>query len=51
MKNLDTVDFTACVKDLQPYEKHHDPITVQYIAFGGKVISRESLKLYGSTEN
>ncbi|XP_078374513.1 uncharacterized protein LOC144658064 [Oculina patagonica] len=34
VENLDKVGFTACVKDLQSIEKHHDPITVQYIAFG-----------------
>ena len=35
-KDLDKAGFTAWVKDLQPINKHHDPITVQYIAFGGK---------------
>lgn len=38
MKNLDTIGLTACVKDLQPFDQHHDPITVHYIAFGGKEI-------------
>ena len=38
VKNLDTIGFTACVKDLQPFDQHHDPITVHYIAFGGKEI-------------
>lgn len=38
VQNLDAVSFTACVKDLQQLQKHHDPITVQYIAFGGKGI-------------
>ena len=41
MKNLDTIGFTACVKDLQPFDQHHDPITVHYIAFGGKEIKNE----------
>ncbi|CAH3038596.1 unnamed protein product, partial [Porites lobata] len=34
VENLDTIGFTACVKDLQPFDQHHDPITVHYIAFG-----------------
>ena len=38
VKNLDTIGFTACVKDLQPFDQHHDPITVHYIAFGGREI-------------
>ena len=38
VKNLDTTGFTACVKDLQPFDQHHDPITVHYIAFGGREI-------------
>ena len=41
VKNLDTIGFTrtACVKDLQSFDQHHDPITVNYIAFGGKEIT------------
>ena len=35
-KRLDTTSFTACVKDLQLYDERHDPLTVYYIAFGGK---------------
>ncbi|KAJ7393390.1 hypothetical protein OS493_006362 [Desmophyllum pertusum] len=34
LENLDRNGFTACVKDLQLFDKHHDPITVQYVAFG-----------------
>lgn len=35
-KRLDTMSFTTCMKDLQLYHEHHDPLTVYYIAFGGK---------------
>ena len=41
MKNLDTIGFTACVKDLLQFDQHHDPITVHYIAFGGKEIKNK----------
>ncbi|KAK2556577.1 hypothetical protein P5673_021490, partial [Acropora cervicornis] len=34
VERLDTMSFTTCMKDLQLYHEHHDPLTVYYIAFG-----------------
>ena len=27
-----------CMKDLQPYNEHHDPVNVSYLAIGGNTI-------------
>ncbi|XP_032232381.2 uncharacterized protein LOC116614912 [Nematostella vectensis] len=34
IESIDTLNYTVCVKDLQPYRVHHDPILVNFLVFG-----------------
>ena len=33
---ITTTDFQVCLKDIQRYDAHHDPITLNYMAAGCK---------------
>ena len=35
-QSITTTDFQVCLKDIQRYDAHHDPITVNYLAAGCK---------------
>ena len=35
-QEISTSGFMVCMKDLQPYNEHHDPVNVAYLAIGGR---------------
>ncbi|KAK3697874.1 hypothetical protein QZH41_010710, partial [Actinostola sp. cb2023] len=34
VEKVSTTQFTVCMKDIQPYSGHHDPVTISYMAIG-----------------
>ena len=36
LQDVNVNSFTVCLKDIQPYDGYHDPITVDYMAVGCK---------------
>jgi len=37
-QSVSLTEFKVCLKDIQPYNKHHDPVTVSYMAIGCKLL-------------
>ena len=35
-QSITTTDFQVCLKDIQRYDAHHDPVTLNYMAAGCK---------------
>jgi len=36
--------FKVCMKDIQPFDGHHDPVKIEYLAFGGEKRCGKTLK-------
>ena len=42
-QSITMTDFQVCLKDIQRYDAHHDPITLNYMAAGCKYAALEVL--------